>query len=196
MEPNDLQTVADGLIDALQQELNQFRDDSGQLQERPIDEYPYNKQIVRLLKKASEGKWLKDQLETASTRDEETIDDLNELISETDTLRTEFTDSLNETLREQFDQYYEAYPRNVCRVFEFEPINNETPNTIDRRDTLQFLFDELAITDAEIVEGISVLDDVLRCKYEQNTDLIRDLHLARPYFPDHYWWRHPEQVVD
>lgn len=70
-----------------------------------------------------------------------------------------------------------------------------TPNTIDRRDTLQFLFEELGIDDPAIEEGIRVLDESLKCKYESNAELVRELALERSYAPDHYRWRHPEQVL-
>lgn len=70
-----------------------------------------------------------------------------------------------------------------------------TPNTIDRRDTLQFLFEELGIDDPAIEEGIRVLDESLKCKYESNAELVRELALERSYAPDHYRWRHPEPVL-
>ena len=195
MDTNALQKRISDRIEVQERELAEFRNNNGTIEYRPIDEYPYNRIIVRFLKRMAEIKWLYEYSDNTNLYDSELVDRLTDLKEAHKRLRDVLGDELDKTLQERVNHYYELYPRNVCRVFEFEPINNDTPNRIDQRDTLQYLLDELHIDDPQINEGIRVLDNALKCKYKYNSLLVDELNLERSHYPAHYWWRHPEQVL-
>lgn len=190
-----IRKLARDYVESHEETLAAFRNDAGEIQYRPIEEDSRKRDVVNAFMTAVEIEWMIDYVQDQDAPIEELPSDLNEIKVENERLSEVLGTELERVLRERFDHHYQLYPRDVCTVFEFEPIPNETPNTIDRRDTLQFLFEKLTIDDPEIKEGIRVLDDSLKCKYEFNADLVKELDLERSYTPDHYWWRHPEKVL-
>lgn len=107
-----------------------------------------------------------------------------------------FLDALHRELRDLADRY----PRAVCSVFDREHVGMETFNDFDTRDAIEMLADELAgkrdIERLRVrVEGV---DQVFRCKYRRNEAVVRrhEDEIARPSFPEQYWWRHPDAVFE
>ena len=108
---------------------------------------------------------------------------------------------------EEFDWFAEQYPKLVCAFLERDPVTNELIETLDRRDTMESLRRYLTQIDSSkssAVESridratirINALDEVLRCRFVENlSEILTDhSHIERSYFPDDFWWRHPEAL--
>lgn len=195
MERDAIYGLAHDYVEIQREELDAFRDESGKIQCRTIDDHSRRRKTVWILKQNQELEWMLQYLRDEGLSVEQLLGSQSDLKVEINRLRNVLGDELDDAIREEFDRHYNLYPGDVCTIFEFEPVTNETPNSIDNRDTLQFLYEDLDIEDPKIEEGMRVLDEVLKHKYENNPGLVRELNLERPYMPNHYWWRHPEEFL-
>lgn len=102
-------------------------------------------------------------------------------------------------LEEELHDLVQRYPQVVCSIFDRTEIGMETYNDLDTRDAIEMCLQVLDDRDLGRLETrVDALDDVFRCKYRRAAAEIgeHETEIARPYRPDRYWWRHPEDVLD
>lgn len=107
----------------------------------------------------------------------------------------DYTDKLYAELKFLVDQY----PTMICFFLELDPIDMEVENDLNSRDDIEYLLKELDddydLRDIRI--KVRALDDVLRCQFESNINLIMKEwpYIERDYYPDSFWWRHPSKIL-
>lgn len=108
---------------------------------------------------------------------------------------------------EEFEWFVERYPTLVCSFLELDPIDNELIEAMNRRDTIEVLHHYLteqgesnpSVAGKTIERAgirVNALDEVLRCQFRKNiTDILNNhSYIQKQYFPDRFWWRHPESL--
>lgn len=176
--------------------MDRIWEDSNSISVDQIDPQLHARDIVELIAIERELQWIVDYLDTADVVTGNLTPDLDAIADTNAEVRAVLGEDYESVLRHRFDTLYQSYPATVVDVFEFEPIPLETTNDLDKRDSLQLLYDELSLEESPFTEGIQMLDSALKYKYRQNRDLVDELDLRDPFKPEHYWWRHPEQVFE
>lgn len=108
---------------------------------------------------------------------------------------------------EEYYWFVEQFPKLVCTFLEREPMSNELIETLDRRDTMEILrryVSQIVGSNPSINKNqvdratikIDALDEVLQCRFVENLNEILTSHsnIQRPYYPNDFWWRHPEEL--
>lgn len=102
-------------------------------------------------------------------------------------------------LYEVLKYYVNTYYSTICFFLELDPIDLETENDMNGRDTLEILLMELDcdydLHDLKI--KVAALDEVLKCQFEQKIDTIMKEcpSIEFEHSPDSFWWRHPSKIL-
>lgn len=105
-----------------------------------------------------------------------------------------------EQLRVALQRDVDHYPTLLTYFTSQEPLELEIPHKLSIRSSIEILLMELERDyDLEDLKmKVSVLDQVLKCKYRSNVKIIQKYYpeAEDPGFPDRFWWRHPSKIRD
>lgn len=105
-----------------------------------------------------------------------------------------------EQLRGALQHDVDHYPTLVSYFTCLEPFEIEIPHELAIRSAIEILLMELERDyDLEdLKKKVSVLDQVLKCKYERKVKQILKYYpeAEDPGFPDRFWWRHPLKLLE
>ncbi len=105
-----------------------------------------------------------------------------------------------EKLRGALQRDVDRYPTLVSYFAYQEPFELEIPHELSVRSAIEILLMELERDyDLEdLKKKVSVLDQVLRCKYRRKAKLVLEYYpeAEDPGFPDRFWWRHPLKILE
>jgi len=188
------------IIDEYDQTIKEVR-------ENPSDLDPYDRVTPATpIYLQYQADYLCDYLDVDDGSDE--VKEVRRIKSTTNDLVTS-TDSYLRAVISELDKMVEQYPKYVGSAFELEPISNEIDQTLYTRDNIEMILSFfLEMSDSPLHQinedirecriRVSALDKALRRRFELHDDLVReDQEIYRKeYYPDNYWWRHPEQVLD
>lgn len=104
-----------------------------------------------------------------------------------------------EQLRGALQRDVDHYPKLVSYFTYQEPFELELPHELSIRSAIEILLIELERDyDLEdLKQKISLLDQVLRCKYLSAVKKVLEYYpeAEDPGFPDRFWWRHPLKIL-
>ncbi|WP_159076953.1 hypothetical protein [Halococcoides cellulosivorans] len=144
--------------------------------------------------------YIYDYLNSVSECSTEIEGGLERIQMKNEILRDEFTESFDKRCAYELNQIVNQYPMIVCHILGLDPMNDEVRQSLSQRDSIHILLDYLGEDD--LPEGlrpqVEALDEVMSCIMKfYRSDEISDLkgQIAIEYFPDSFWWRHPDQLL-
>lgn len=105
-----------------------------------------------------------------------------------------YLDKLYEELKNSVDKYYVT----ICYFLKSDPIDIETGHDLYKRDSIEFLLEELDneydLHDMKV--KVLALDEALKCQFKSNMDVIMKEcpDIEKAYYPENFWWRHPSKL--
>lgn len=105
-----------------------------------------------------------------------------------------YLDKLYKELKYLVDTYYVI----ICHFLKSDPIDIETGHDIYKRDSIEFLLEELDdeydLHDMKV--KVLALDEALKCQFKSNMDTIMKEcpDIEKNYYPENFWWRHHSKL--